>query len=95
MKEWDQQTLKSAADPLGPGQSRRPADSALQDVLAPYAGGQRPGANAPRRRSPRPKRRGRLDREVLVKLGKGLKDCFAEVQRQEVPERFKVLLRQL
>jgi hypothetical protein len=40
------------------------------------------------------KRRGRLDRAVLASLGKGLKDCFDEVRKQEVPERFKLLLRQ-
>jgi hypothetical protein len=27
-------------------------------------------------------------------LGKGLEDCFDEVRKQEVPERFKLLLRQ-
>jgi len=27
-------------------------------------------------------------------LGKGLEDCFDEIRRQEVPERFKLLLRQ-
>jgi hypothetical protein len=27
-------------------------------------------------------------------LGKGLEDCFEEVRKQEVPERFKLLLRQ-
>lgn len=40
------------------------------------------------------KTRGRLDRAVLAMLGKGLEDCFDEVRRQEVPERFKLLLRQ-
>jgi hypothetical protein len=40
------------------------------------------------------KTRGRLNRAVLVMLGKGLEDCFDEVRRQEVPERFKLLLRQ-
>jgi hypothetical protein len=40
------------------------------------------------------KRRGRLDRAVLSTLGKGLEDCFDEVRRQEVPERFKLLLQQ-
>jgi hypothetical protein len=40
------------------------------------------------------KRRGRLDRTVLAMLGKGLEDCFEEVRKQEVPERFKLLLRQ-
>jgi len=42
--------------------------------------------------SPRSKTRGRLNRTVLALLGKGLEDCFEEVRRQEVPERFKLLL---
>jgi Anti-sigma factor NepR len=40
------------------------------------------------------KPRGRLDRAVLAMLGKGLRNCFDEVRRQEVPERFKLLLQQ-
>jgi hypothetical protein len=44
------------------------------------------------RMSPRSKTRGRLNRTVLALLGKGLEDCFEEVRRQEVPERFKLLL---
>jgi len=40
----------------------------------------------------RPKPRGRLNRAVLAMLGKGLEDCFDEVRKQEVPERFKLLL---
>jgi hypothetical protein len=40
------------------------------------------------------KTRGRLNRAVLAMLGKGLEDCFDEVRRQEVPERFKLLLQQ-
>jgi hypothetical protein len=40
------------------------------------------------------KKRGRLDRAVLAMIGKGLEACFEEVRRQEVPERFKELLRQ-
>jgi hypothetical protein len=39
-----------------------------------------------------PKPRGRLNRTVLAMLGKGLEDCFDEVRKQEVPERFKLLL---
>jgi hypothetical protein len=39
-----------------------------------------------------PQMRGRLDRAVLAMLGKGLEDCFDEVRKQEVPERFKLLL---
>jgi hypothetical protein len=42
------------------------------------------------RKQPRP--RGRLNRAVLAMLGKGLEDCFDEVRKQEVPERFKLLL---
>jgi hypothetical protein len=37
--------------------------------------------------------RGRLNRAVLAMLGKGLEDCFEEVRKQEVPERFKLLLK--
>jgi hypothetical protein len=40
------------------------------------------------------KTRGRLDRTVLAMLGKGLENCFDEVRKQEVPERFKLLLQQ-
>ena len=40
------------------------------------------------------KTRGRLNRTVLAMLGKGLEDCFDEVRKQEVPERFKLLLQQ-
>jgi hypothetical protein len=40
------------------------------------------------------KSRGRLNRAVLAMLGKGLVDCFDEVRKQEVPERFKLLLQQ-
>ena len=45
-------------------------------------------------KTPKAKGRGRLNREVLAMLGKGLEDCFDEVRRQEVPERFKLLLQQ-
>jgi hypothetical protein len=40
----------------------------------------------------KPKAHGRLNRAVLAMLGKGLEDCFDEVRKQEVPERFKLLL---
>ncbi|HEV3371092.1 MAG TPA: hypothetical protein VG145_01005 [Xanthobacteraceae bacterium] len=40
------------------------------------------------------KTRGRLDRAVLLMLAKGLEECFDEVRKQEVPERFKLLLQQ-
>jgi hypothetical protein len=49
-------------------------------------------AGAPRQKSQ--KSRGRLNRAVLAMLGKGLVDCFDEVRKQEVPERFKLLLQQ-
>jgi hypothetical protein len=49
-------------------------------------------AGAPKQKSQ--KSRGRLSRAVLAMLGKGLVDCFDEVRKQEVPERFKLLLRQ-
>jgi hypothetical protein len=43
---------------------------------------------------PKAKTRGRLDRAVLAMLGKGLEQCFDEIRKQEVPERFKLLLQQ-
>jgi hypothetical protein len=48
----------------------------------------------PKRDTAKKKARGRLDRSVLAMLGKGLEDCFDEVRRQDVPERFKLLLQQ-
>jgi hypothetical protein len=45
-------------------------------------------------KTPKVKARGRLNRAVLAMLGKGLEDCFDEVRKQEVPERFKLLLQQ-
>ena len=53
----------------------------------------RPGKTMPEGTA-RGKTRGRLDRSVLVTLGKGLEDCFDEIRKQEVPERFKLLLQQ-
>jgi hypothetical protein len=44
--------------------------------------------------APKAKTRGRLNRAVLAMLGKGLEECFDEVRKQEVPERFKLLLQQ-
>jgi hypothetical protein len=49
----------------------------------------RPARNRPERAKP-----ARLSRAVLAALGKGLEDCFDEVRKQEVPERFKLLLQQ-
>src|SRR5579862_5944242 len=97
MKELNQKILQSVSAAPAPQQNRPAAESALREVLAPHAAGPRPpAANTTERKGGQAaKRRGRLEREVLAKLGKGLKDCFADVQRQEVPERFKVLLRQL
>jgi hypothetical protein len=40
------------------------------------------------------KARGGLNRAALVMLGKCLQDYLDEVRKQEVPERFKLLLRQ-
>lgn len=54
-----------------------------------------PGSTTPAPGSaPRAKSRGRLNRAVLAMLGKGLEECFDEVRKQEVPERFKLLLQQ-
>jgi hypothetical protein len=50
--------------------------------------------SATKREAAKQKTRGRLNRAVLAMLGKGLEDCFDEVRRQEVPERFKLLLQQ-
>jgi hypothetical protein len=36
--------------------------------------------------------RGRLDPGVLLMLGRGLKDCFDDASKEEVPDRIKVLL---
>jgi hypothetical protein len=38
------------------------------------------------------KPRGGLDASVLASLGRGLKDCFDDARRQEMPERIKTLL---
>jgi hypothetical protein len=97
MKELNEQSLESQATLMTPQQSGAGSDSAPQKVLA-SGGGQTsprsPTSAAKRKSSQAARRRGRLDREVLAKIGKGLKDCFADVQNQEVPERFKVLLQQ-
>jgi hypothetical protein len=50
---------------------------------------------AQKQRNQNQKSRGRLDRAVLVMLGKGLEGCFDDIRKQEVPERFKLLLRQI
>jgi len=99
MKELNEQALERKAtpkaSPLAPEQSS--AATGSRKALDPGqadAGLPQPPANAAKRKSGLAVRRGRLDREVLAKLGKGLKDCFADVQNQEVPERFKTLLQQ-
>ena len=95
MKEFNEQALERKATPLTPSQSRAPTDSSLQKVHGAGPRLPRAGAKPTKRKGGQTaRRRGRLDREVLGKLGKGLKDCFADVQNQEVPERFKVLLQQ-
>ena len=59
-----------------------------------------PGTEPPEPEPPEPerglkaRRRGRLNGSVLAVLGKGLEDCFDEIRKQEVPERFKLLLQQ-
>ena len=40
------------------------------------------------------RKRGSLNRATLAELGKCLQDYLDEVRNQEVPERFKLLLRQ-
>ena len=73
----------------------RPQDLSRSYSSAPPAPNAAPATRvsdpAPRR-ARRVKTRGRLDRAVLAMLGKGLEDCFDEVRKQEVPERFKLLL---
>jgi hypothetical protein len=68
------------AEPLSASATGPPAGS---EPAAGMAGGAR-----------RAKTRGRLNRAVLSMLGKGLEDCFDEIRKQEVPERFKLLLQQ-
>jgi hypothetical protein len=58
------------------------------------SGSTMPGGAPRPRSSPKAKTRGRLNRAVLAMLGKGLEECFDEIRKQEVPERFKLLLQQ-
>jgi hypothetical protein len=67
---------------------RRPPGSA---GTGPPESGSTMTASGP---APKAKSRGRLNRAVLVMLGKGLEECFDEIRKQEVPERFKLLLQQ-
>jgi hypothetical protein len=62
-------------------------------TAGPHPPGSDPTTTAPNG-ARKMKKRGRLDRAVLTTLGKGLEDCFDEVRKQEVPERFKLLLDQ-
>jgi cell division septation protein DedD len=64
----------------------------LQSAAQPAAPSSGPAMVMPYRA--KMKARGRLTRAVLAMLGKGLEDCFDEVRKQEVPERFKSLLQQ-
>jgi hypothetical protein len=66
--------------------AHKPLGSSATGPPAPAAGLRMSG------NTPRTKTRGRLNRAVLAMLGKGLEDCFDEVRKQEVPERFKLLL---
>ncbi len=69
-------------------ETRRPFRSAATGPPFPESGlAVRMSGNAPRMKT-----RGRLNRAVLAMLGKGLEECFEEVRKQEVPERFKLLL---
>jgi hypothetical protein len=97
VKELSEEAPERKATPLTVEQSCAPTGSTVQVPDSDQAGPSLPQspATATRRKSGQAaRRRGRLDREVLAKLGQGLKDCFADVQNQEVPERFKVLLQQ-
>jgi hypothetical protein len=75
--------IRAGQEPLGHQPLGRRKASSSGSITAK----QRRGAQAARTR-------GRLDREVLAKLGRALKDCFDEVRTQEVPERFRTLLQQ-
>jgi hypothetical protein len=88
--------------PQEPGQNQSragPYDGVVRRIERkppPTPGGPAPAGPEPTMAegAARAKTRGRLDRAVLVMLGKGLEDCFDEIRRQEVPERFKLLLQQ-
>jgi len=83
---------------LGAGKGR-PAAGAPLTAVAPVASNVA-GLQPPRSRKRRKRKgvraepRSRLDREILAQIGKGLRESFEDVRCQEVPERFKVLLRQ-
>jgi hypothetical protein len=68
------------------------AGSAARPVVTLAAEG---GSATKRRSGDRPaKRHGRIDPEVLARIGRGLKDCFPDTG-QEVPERFRKILQLL
>jgi hypothetical protein len=78
----------AAQDCGGGRETRRPLASSATGPPFPEPGlAARMSGNAPRMKT-----RGRLNRAVLAMLGKGLEECFEEVRKQEVPERFKLLL---
>jgi hypothetical protein len=91
--------------PLGVGQKQSTAGATKEDAAMRWVERKPPRSSAtgppasestmtmPESAS-RLKTRGRLNRAVLAMLGKGLEDCFDEVRKQEVPERFKLLLQQ-
>jgi hypothetical protein len=76
------------------GVEQYPSRSSASGPPAPNAAPAMTMSDPAPRRARRAKARGRLDRAVLAMLGKGLEDCFDEVRKQEVPERFKLLLQQ-
>jgi Anti-sigma factor NepR len=104
MKETNQPNLhsesgRSAGPPATgadrPGAATPPlAANSAAPLAANVAGLKPPKSRKPRKSAQPAKPRGRLDREVLARIGKGLKESFEDVRRQEVPERFKALLRQ-
>jgi hypothetical protein len=73
---------------------RKPFRSLATGPLAASSSTMTAAGSATKREAAKQKSRGRLNRAVLAMLGKGLEDCFDEVRRQEVPERFKLLLQQ-
>jgi hypothetical protein len=87
------QSMGATADGgvLRRGVEQEPLRSSATEPTAPCSEQAMAG---PERAPRRVQTRGRLDRTVLVMLGKGLEDCFDEIRKQEVPERFKLLLQQ-
>jgi hypothetical protein len=83
-----------------PGTGATEDDSAMRLVQQKPFPSAAPGSPAPGLTMTTPDRaakarpRGRLNRAALAMLGKGLAECFDEIRKQEVPERFKMLLQQ-